>query len=102
MRRSPVVLLGLVALVSVACQAPPPVAEEKPKRKSFAESSQRQPSAAPAAAGSDAPTSIDSQAQQVNDKWEQVRNTSDEAERQRLANEALQETRAMADQPSGQ
>jgi hypothetical protein len=99
MRLPALALLGLVAALAGACQSPPPV-EEKPKRRSFAEDSQWQPPAAPAR--TDPATSIDAQAQQVNDKWEQVRQTSDEAERQRLANEALRDTRAMADQPSGQ
>ena len=35
----------------------------------------------------------------IEQKWERVKQTDDEAERLRLANEALRETRALADQP---
>jgi hypothetical protein len=107
MSRSPVVPVALVAALAAACQAPQPAAEEQPKRKSFAEANEWQPSAPSAAAGgarSSGTTTqqVDEQAHRVNEKWEQVRQTDDAAERQRLANEALRETRAMADQPSGQ
>ena len=84
-------------LLAGACGAPPPVAEEKPKRKSFEEANAWTPSSGPAA-GSD--STADARA--VEDKWEQVRQTSDPAERQRLANEALRDTRALADAPAGQ
>jgi len=82
------------ALLGWSCSSPPPVAEEKPKRKSFEESAQWQ---APAAAGT--PAGYEAQARAIEQKWEQVRQTEDEAERRRLANEALRETRALADEP---
>jgi hypothetical protein len=80
------------ALLAWSCSSPPPVAEEKPKRKSFEESAQWQ-----APAGT--PAGYDAQARAIEQKWEQVKQTEDEAERRRLANEALRETRALADQP---
>ena len=86
-----------LALLAWSCSSPPPVAEEKPKRKSWEDQSQWTPSS-----GTSADPSVDERARAIEDKWEQVRQTSDAAERERLANEALQETRALADQPSGQ
>ena len=88
-----------VALLAAACSSPPPVAEQKPKRKSFEESSPWTP--APSA-GTGTTASTDERARAIQEKWEQVRQSGDEAERQRLANEALRDTRALADQPSGQ
>ena len=82
------------ALLGWSCSAPPPVTEEKPKRKSFEESAQWQP---PPAAGT--PGGHEAQARAIEQKWERVKQTDDEAERLRLANEALRETRALADQP---
>ena len=84
----------LAALLGWSCSSPPPVTEGKPKRKSFEESAQWQ---APATAGT--PADFEAQARAIEQKWEQVKQTDDEAERQRLANEALRETRALADQP---
>ena len=89
-RFAPAVLLA--ALLGWSCSSPPPVVEETPKRKSFEESAEWQ---APAAT----PTGYEAQARAIRQKWEQVKQTEDEAERQRLANEALNETRALADQP---
>jgi hypothetical protein len=99
-RTLPLVPLALAAaLVASACAAPP-VAEEKPKRKSFEESSEWRPSSPDPGAAGDGGT--DARAEAIEQKWDQVRQSSDEAERQRLANEALRETRALADQPSEQ
>ena len=91
-RIAPAVLVA--GLLGWSCSSPPPVAEEKPKRKSFEEGAAWQ---APAAAGT--PAGYETQARAIEQKWEQVRQTDDAAERQRLANEALRETRALADQP---
>jgi hypothetical protein len=98
------VLLGSVAaaVLLAACQPAAPAAEvRKPKRRSFEESNAWRPSApaaAPAAGGN-----TDAQARQVQQTWDQARQATTDAERQRLANEALKQTRAMAEpQPSGQ
>ena len=96
--------LALAAALAAACAAPPPAAEEKPRRKSFEEGAEWRPASpdpgpdqgAAGAGGTEA------RAEAIEQKWEQVRQSGDEAERQRLANEALRETRALADQPSGQ
>ncbi len=99
-------LLGggaLAAVALAACQPATPVAEKKPRRKSFEESSSWQPSApaaAPAAAPPAANGTTDAQAQQVQQSWGAARQATTDAERQRLAGEALKQTRAMADQPS--
>ncbi len=92
-----------VAVSLSACQSPPPVAETKPKRKSFEESNAWQPSAPAAApaASSSGSANTDAQAQQVQQSWEQARQATSDAERQRAAGEALKQTRAMAEQPSG-
>ena len=82
------------ALLGWSCSSPPPAAEQEPKRKSFEESAEWQ---APPAA--DTPGGYQAQAQAIEQKWERVKQTDDEAERQRLANEALRETRALADPP---
>lgn len=94
MRPTPRLLLGgvLVATVLAACQPAAPVAESKPRRKSFEDSSSYQPPAEPAPADR-----TQEQAAQVNKTWEQVHQTSNEAERQRLANEALRQTQSMAE-----
>lgn len=93
----------VVALSLSACQSPPPVAETKPKRKSFEESNAWQPAtstaAAPAAASSGS-ANVDAQARQAQQSWEQARQATSDAERQRAAGEALKQTRAMAEQPS--
>ena len=94
----------VVAVSLAACQSPPPVAETKPKRKSFEESNAWQPSTststAPAAASS-GNANVDAQARQVQQSWEQARQATSDAERQRAAGEALKQTRAMAEQPPG-
>jgi hypothetical protein len=99
---SRLLVCGAVAAVAlVACKPAAPVAEQKPRRKSFEESGGWQPSApAQAPAGSSGTGSVQQQAGQVQSTWDQARQTNDEAERQRLANQALQQTRSMADQPS--
>jgi hypothetical protein len=97
MRSRSRLLLGGLALASLlgACQpAAPPVAE-KPKRHSFEDSNNWQPSSNAASASSSASTQ--QQAQQVQQTWDKARATNDEAERQRLANEALNQTRQMAE-----
>lgn len=104
-RRAACVLLGFsaAAIVLAACQPAAPAAEvRKPKRRSFEESNAWRPSTAPAA-GSSASSggNVDAQARQVQQTWDQARQATTDAERQRLANEALQQTRAMAEpQPS--
>ena len=93
-----------MAVLLVACQSPPPVAETKPKRKSFEESTAWQPPAPAAAPASGSPSgsgNVAAQARQVQQSWEQARQATNDAERQRAAGEALEQTRAMADQPSG-
>jgi hypothetical protein len=97
MRLSPRLLLGgvLTAIALGACQPAAPVAETKPQRKSFEDSSSYQAPAEPAAAGD-----TQQQADQVQQGWEQVRQTPDEAERQRQAGETLKQTRAMAEEPA--
>ena len=106
MRRHARLLLGGIttAVLLAACQPAAPVAEtRKPKRRSFEESGAWHP-AAPAAAPASG-TSTDAQARQVQQTWDQARQATTDAERQRLANEALKQTRAMAEpqpQPSGQ
>lgn len=104
MRPFPRLLLGVVAAAVLlgACQPATPVAEvKKPKRRSFEESSSWQPSTAPAPASGGAAGSTDAQARQVQQTWDQARQATTDAERQRLANEALKQTRAMAEpQPS--
>ena len=91
-----------VALVLSACQSPPPVAETKPKRKSFEESNAWQPATAPAStSASSGSANTGAQAQQVQQSWEQARQATNDAERQRAAGEALKQTRAMAEEPSG-
>jgi len=98
-------LLGgvLVATLLAACQKPPPVAETKPRRKSFEDSNAWRPSTAAAApASASAGSSTDAQAAQVRQTWEQARQATNDAERQRLAGEALKQSQAMAEQPSGQ
>ena len=93
----------VVAVSLSACQSPPPVAETKPKRKSFEDSNAWQPSTATApAATSSGSANVDAQARQVQQSWEQARQATSDAERQRAAGEALKQTRAMAEQPSGQ
>jgi hypothetical protein len=94
-------LAGVAAFLTSACTpAAPPVAEKKPRRRSFEESSAYRPSA-PAAPQSGT-ASTDAQAKQVQSTWEQARQATSDAERQRLAGEALKQTRAMAEpQPSG-
>lgn len=91
-------LIGTAVLLSACQPAAPPVAEKKPRRRSFAESSAWKP-AAPAAAQPAAGTT-DAQAQKVQSTWEQARQATSDAERQRLAGEALKQTRAMAEQPA--
>lgn len=94
MRLARIAAPGLAAaLLGWSCSSPPPVTEEKPKRRSFEESAEWQ---APAAA---TPAGYEEQARAIRKKWEQVKQTEDEAERQRLANEALSETRALAEAP---
>ena len=102
------VLLGGVAaaVLLAACQPAAPVAEvKKPKRRSFEESNSWHPSApaaAPASGGAGGGSNTDAQARQVQQTWDQARQATTDAERQRLANEALKQTRAMAEpQPSG-
>jgi hypothetical protein len=107
-RRLARLLLGVIAgatLFAACRQAPPPEAS-KPRRHSFEESTAWKPSSprsAPAggAAGGNPGGSVDAQAQQVQQTWEQARQANSDAERQRLANEALKQTRSMAEQPSG-
>jgi len=102
LRRFTRVLLGSVAaaVLLAACQPAAPAAEvRKPKRRSFEESNAWRPSApatAPAAGGNS-----DAQARQVQQTWEQARQAKNDADRQRLANQALEQTRSMAEQPSG-
>lgn len=86
----------LVGTALAACQpAEPPVAE-KPKRKSFEDSSGYSSSAA-SSSGAPSSPSVEQQASEVQQKWQQVRESTDEAERMRLANEALQQTQQMAE-----
>lgn len=93
MRLARIAAPGLAAaLLGWSCSSPP-VTEEKPKRRSFEESAEWQ---APAAA---TPAAYEEQARAIRKKWEQVKQTEDEAERRRLANEALSETRALAEAP---
>jgi hypothetical protein len=99
-RALPVLPLALAAALAAACTAPPPVAEEKPKRKSFEEGAEWRPTSPDPGAAATGGT--DARAQAIEQKWDQVRQSGDEAERRRLANEALRETRALADEPSGQ
>lgn len=102
-----VLLAGTVAVVLLAaCQPAAPAAEvRKPKRRSFEESSAWRPSAPPAApannTGATLNDNLNNQARQVQQTWDQARQATTDAERQRLANEALRQTRAMAEpQPS--
>ena len=98
--RLPLALAVAAAVLMGACQpAAPPVAEKKPRRRSFEESSAWRPAAAPAAPQSGT-AATDAQAKQVQSTWEQARQATTDAERQRLAGEALKQTRAMAEQPA--
>jgi hypothetical protein len=96
MHPGPRLLLGgvLLATLLAACQPAEPVAE-KPRRKSFEDSSGYSAPAEPAAADN-----TQQQAAQAQQTWDQARQTSDEAERQRLAGEALKQTRSMAEEPA--
>ena len=104
MRRFARLLLGGTAAVVflAACQPAAPAAEvKKPRRRSFEESNawHPAPAAAPASASSN---NTDAQARQVQQTWDQAHQATTDAERIRLANEALKQTRAMAEpQPSG-
>ena len=104
-RSARVMLGGMAALVLLAaCQPATPSAEvKKPRRRSFEESNAWRPAApaaAPASGGAGGNT--DAQARRVQQTWDQARQATTDAERQRLANEALKQTRAMAEpQPSG-
>jgi hypothetical protein len=101
MRRFARVLLGGTAAMVflAACQPAAPAAEvKKPRRRSFEESNAWHPAPAAAPASSN---NTDAQARQVQQTWDQARQATTDAERQRLANEALKQTRAMAEQPSG-
>jgi hypothetical protein len=103
MRPSGRLVLAVLAAAAAlaACQSPPPVAETKPKRKSFEESNAWQPSTATASTStSSGSATTDAQAQQVQQSWDQARQATSDAERQRAAGEALKQTRAMAEQPS--
>jgi len=94
--RLPLAFAVLAAVLAAACQpAAPPVAEKK-KRRSFEDSSGWQPAAAPAAPQGGA-AGTDAQAKQVQSTWDQARQATSDAERQRLAGEALKQTRAMAE-----
>ena len=89
----------LASVLAGACQPAAPVVEQKPRRRSFEESAAWKPAAAPASPQA-AAGSTDAQAKQVQGTWEQARQATNDADRQRLAGEALQQTRAMAEQPS--
>jgi len=107
MRRFACVVLGVVgaAVLLGACQQAPPVVEVKKKRRSFEDSNAWRPAApatAPASGGAGG-SNTDAQARQVQQTWDQARQATTDAERQRLANEALNKTQEMAEpQPSGQ
>jgi hypothetical protein len=96
-----VAVVVLAAAGLLACQ-PEPVAETKPKRKSFEE-----PGYQPATASSsrDSASSgyerTQEQAEQVRDQWDRAKSASTDAEREAAANEALRQTQEMADQASG-
>jgi YD repeat-containing protein len=97
----PLALAVAAAVLAAACTpAAPPVAEKKPRRRSFEESSAYR---APAPAAPQSGTaSTDAQAKQVQQTWDQARQATSDAERERLAGEALKQSRAMAEpQPSG-
>jgi hypothetical protein len=85
----------LVATLLCACQPAAPVAETKPRRKSFEEASTYRVPAQPAAADN-----TQQQASQTKQTWDQARQATDDAERQRLAGEALKQTRSMAEEPA--
>ena len=91
---------GAAAVFLAACQPATPAAEvKKPRRRSFEESNAWHPSTAPAPASA---SNTDAQARQVQQTWEQAHQATTDAERIRLASEALKQTRAMAEpQPSG-
>jgi hypothetical protein len=102
-RRFSRLLLGGVgaAVLLAACQQAPPPAVKKPRR-SFEESGSWRPSSSPRSSpAGGAGTSTDARARQVQQTWEQARQANNDAERQRLANEALEQTQSMAEQPSG-
>lgn len=90
----------MAAVFLAACQPAAPVAEtKKPRRRSFEESSTWHPSTSSAAPASG--NNTDAQARQVQQTWDQARQATNDADRQRLANEALKQTQAMAEpQPS--
>ena len=90
-------LVGSAVLLGACQPAAPPVAEKKSRRRSFEESSAWKPAAPAAQPGAG---STDAQAQKVQSTWEQARQATSDAERQRLAGEALEQTRAMAEQPA--
>jgi hypothetical protein len=99
-------LSGVVVVAAVAllgCQAEP-VAETKPKRKSF-EDPGYQPVSASSSSGSDASGSgyerTQDQAAQVREQWDRAKSASTDAEREAAANEALRQTQEMADQAAG-
>jgi len=106
-RLLPRLLLGVVAGATLfaACQQAAPPEVTKPRRRSFEEAGNWRPTApaaAPAAGGAGSSGgSVDAQARQVQTTWEQARHAKGDAERQRLANEALEKTRSMAEPPSG-
>jgi hypothetical protein len=102
-RRVPRLLLGGIAAVTLlaACQQAPPPVVKKPRR-SFEESGSWRPSSSnrsSPAGGSG--SSTDAQARQVQQTWDQARQANNDAERQRLASEALKQTQSMAEHPSG-
>jgi hypothetical protein len=106
LRIAPLLLIGAgaaCAFALAACQpaAPPPV---KKARRSFEESSAWKPSrsTAPAGGAASSGSNVDAQARQVQQTWEQAKQANNDADRQRLANEALKQTQSMAEQPSGQ
>lgn len=90
-------LVTLATLALAGCQAPPEAADQGPRRKSFEEAQSWQPSAPPAAASPAAGETYEQQADRAREQWDRARQATDDAERQRLAGEALRETRALAD-----
>jgi hypothetical protein len=98
------VLLALPVLALAACQKPAPAAAPQPRRKSFAESGNWQPSApaAPAAApaGATASGGAGTTPESIQRGWQQVEQTKGEAAQQQAAGEMLNRTQALADQPA--
>jgi hypothetical protein len=96
------VTLLAAALGLMACQ-PEPVAETKPKRKSFEEPGYQPVSAASSQdAGSQSSYQrTEDQAAAVREQWDRAKAAGSDAERERAATEALRQTQEMADQSAG-